>query len=122
MLFRSIARNMIFHFLREQGTLQIVEEDGQNRVALDLEKTHHAVEKMLAMVGDIKSSGNREAAVRLREQYCFEDPLKSEIEARTQKIPLGTGIIFPVLKQAEGRFIREIDYPEFTQQPKFSIW
>ncbi|MFW6207855.1 MAG: dipeptidyl-peptidase 3 family protein [Spirochaetota bacterium] len=118
----NIARNMIFHFLKEQGTLQLVKEDGKNKVALDLEKTHHAVEQMLAMVGDIKSSGDREAAVQLREKYCFEDSLKAEIEARTQKIPLGTGIIFPVLKNSEGGFIREIEYPEFTQQAKFSNW
>ena len=118
----NIARNMIFHFLKANEVLQIIEEDGKNKINLVLPDALSAVEGMLALVGDIKSSGNREAAVQLREQYCFEDPLRTEIEARTQKIPLGTGIIFPVIKSSEGRFIREIEYPEFTQQPKFSDW
>jgi hypothetical protein len=118
----NIARNMIFHYLKEQGALRIVQEDGKNKVDLDLSKTFHAVVDMLGRVGDIKSSGDRDAAIQLRRQYCVEDPLKSEIEQRTQKIPLGTGLIFPILKSSEGRFIREIEYPEFTQQPKFSSW
>lgn len=118
----NIARNMIFHYLKEQDALRIVQEDGKSKVDLDLSKTFQAVADMLGRVGDIKSSGDRDAAIQLRRQYCFEDPLKAEIEQRTQKIPLGTGIVFPVLKSSEGSFIREIEYPEFTQQPKFSDW
>lgn len=118
----NIARNMIFHFLKEKAVLRLIDEEGKIKINLELPSALDAVEQMLAMVGDIKSSGDREAAVQLREKYCFEDPLKAEIEARTQKIPLGTGIIFPVLKNSEGGFIREVDYPEFTQQAKFSDW
>ncbi len=117
----NIARNIIFHYLKEQNALQMVQEDNKKKFLLDLKETYKSVEKLLAIVGNIKASGDRDAAVRLREQYCFEDPLKEEIENRTQKMPLGTGIIFPVIKCEKGRFTREIEYPEFTAQPKFIL-
>ena len=73
-------------------------------------------------MGNIKASGDRKAAIQLREEYCFDDELKPEIEKRTEKVPLGTGLIFPEIKNSEGKFIREIKYPEFTEQKKFAGW
>ncbi|MCF7947679.1 MAG: hypothetical protein K9M94_03670 [Spirochaetia bacterium] len=118
----NIARNIIFHYLKEQGALYVLQEDGKNKFHLDLKQSHTAVENLLGRVGNIKASGDREAAIRLREEYCFDDELKPEIEKRTEKVPLGTGLIFPEIKSSEGKFIREIQYPEFTEQKKFAGW
>jgi hypothetical protein len=58
---------------------------------------------------------------RLRQRYVYTDDLKPEIEARTADLPLGTGLVFPRLKQAGGRYLREWVYPErFEDQPKFA--
>ncbi|MFO7729479.1 MAG: hypothetical protein R6V86_01810 [Spirochaetia bacterium] len=116
----NIARNIIFHYLKEQGALHIRQEDGKNKFELDLQQTTTAVEQLLGRVGDIKASGDREAALRLREKYCFDDELRPEIETRTEQVPLGTGLIFPEIQSSEGKFIREIKYPEFTEQSKFA--
>jgi len=118
----NIARNIIFHYLKEQGALYILQEDGKNKFELNLQQTCTAVEQLLGRVGDIKASGNREAAIRLREAYCFDDELRPEIEKRTEQVPMGTGLIFPEIQRSEGKFIREIKYPEFTEQKKFAGW
>ncbi len=117
----NIARNIIFHYLKERSALEIVQEEGKNKIHLDIPATYSAVEELLGRVGDIKSSGDRDAAAQLRREYCFEDPLRAEIEKRTQKMPLGTGIVFPTIKNREGKFVREIEYPEFTRQAKFIV-
>jgi hypothetical protein len=108
----NIARNIIFHYLKEQG-------NGKSKFELDLQKNFTAVERLLGRVGDIKASGDREAALKLREKYCFDDELRPEIEQRTEKVPLGTGLIFPEILSSQGTFIREIKYPEFTKQANF---
>jgi len=118
----NIARNIIFHYLKEQGALYILQEDGKSKFELDLQKNFTAVERLLGRVGDIKASGDRGAALKLREKYCFDDELRAEIEQRTEKVPLGTGLIFPEILSSQGKFIREIKYPEFTEQAKFADW
>lgn len=115
----NIARNVIFHYLRTAEVIRIEQEDGRKKLSLDLNTLHPHVERLLGRIGDIKAAGDREGAAALRDEYCFEDPLRPEIEERTASIPLGTGLIFPALYEREGKFIAEIDYPAFIRQGKF---
>jgi len=115
----NTARNVIFHYLQAAGVIRIEQEDDRKKFLLDLEALHPHVERLLGRIGDIKAAGDREGAASLRDEYCFEDPLRPEIEKRTAKNPLGTGLIFPVLKEEEGRFIAEAEYPAFIRQRKF---
>jgi hypothetical protein len=97
-----------------------VEEGGKRRFVLDHAHAHDAVAEMLKMVGDLRSTGDKVGSATLRERLAFTDPLKDEIERRTADLPLGLGLIFPRLKMADGRYTRELVYPErFEQQPKF---
>ncbi len=115
----NIARNVIFHYLQNAEVIRAEQENGKKKLLLDLDALHLHVEKLLGRIGNIKASGDREGAVALREEYCFEDPLRPDIEERTAEIPLGTGLIFPELKEKKGKFIAEIEYPAFIHQRKF---
>ena len=113
------ARNMMSHFFRERGGILVKEgaqeslEDRSTIFEADFPRLRKAIEEMLARIADIKSAGNKDAMVLFREQYCYTDPLKEEIEKRTKHIPLGKGLIFPD--------IITMEYPEFTEQKKFSL-
>jgi hypothetical protein len=128
------ARNMMFHFFKENGAIVVEPAGGdiegrskKTAFSLDWEKLGQTVEKMLVLVGNIKSAGDKKAATRLREQYCFVDPLKDEIEERTKHIPLGRALIFPKLKTGSGKTEGggtglELQYPsDFTEQKKFKM-
>jgi hypothetical protein len=116
------ARNMMFHFFKENGAIVVkAGKIGETGFSLDWENLGPTVEKMLALVGNIKSAGDKMAATRLRKQYCFVDPLKDEIEERTKHIPLGRALIFPELKTGSGKGF-ELQYPsDFTEQKKFTL-
>ncbi len=116
------ARNAIFHYAEAAGALRRVTEDGQLRFEVVAEKICLTVIEMLRTVADLRAAGDKPGAIRFREQYVHTDPLKPEIEARTADLPQGTGLVFPRLEQADGRYLRQWVYPErFEDQPKFAF-
>ncbi|MBD3167083.1 hypothetical protein GF324_10820 [bacterium] len=117
------ARNGMFHRFEAEGAIERVEEDGELRFRIVHEKAHAVVTKMLGEVGDLKASGNKQAAVEMREKWVYTDELKTIIEERTKHFPLGRGLIFPRLKKAEdGTYLRELEYADnFSDQPKFAL-
>ena len=115
------ARNAIFHYFEEQGAIRRVTEDGQVRFEMPLELARQATADMLRTIADLRAGGDKAGVAQLRQKYVYTDALKPEIEARTADLPLGTGLIFPRLKQAGGRYLRQWIYPErFEDQPKFA--
>lgn len=115
------ARNAIFHVFEEQGAIRRVTEEGQLRFEIPLEPARRAAAELLRTVADLRASGDKQGVARLRQTYVYTDALKPEIEARTADLPVGTGLVFPRLKQAGGRFLHEWVYPErFEDQPKFA--
>jgi len=116
------ARNAIFHYAEAQGALRRVTEDGQLRFEVVLEKMRQTVTDMLRTIADLRAAGDKSGAMQLHRQYVYTDALKPEIEARTADLPQGTGLVFPRLKQVNGRSVREWVYPErFEVHPKFAI-
>ncbi|MDP8208302.1 MAG: hypothetical protein P9L92_16670 [Candidatus Electryonea clarkiae] len=116
------ARNGMFHYFVDKEAVTTVEEEGETRWQFDFEKAPDVVAEMLKLIGDIKASGDKEAAVKLREKYVFPDDLKAEIERRTADFPLGRGLIFPRLKKEGNRYLPELEYPDsFSGQPKFNM-
>jgi len=115
------ARNAIFHYSEEQGGIRRVTEAGQVRFEILLDPGRRAAADLLRTIADVRTAGNKQGAARLRQRYIYTDDLKPEIEARTADLPLGAGLVFPRLKQAGGRYLREWVYPEgFEDQPKFA--
>ena len=115
------ARNAIFHYFEERGVIQRVTEAGLLRFEIPLEPARKAAADLLRTVADLRASGDKQGAAALRQKYVYTDPLKPEVEARTADLPLGTGLIFPRLKQADGRYLREWVHPQrFEDQAKFS--
>jgi hypothetical protein len=115
------ARNAIFHYFEEQGAIRRVTEDGQERFEIPLGPARQATAALLRTIGDLRAAGDKQGVSRLRQEVVYTDALKPEIEARTADLPVGTGLVFPRLKQAGGRFLREWDHPpRFEDQPKFS--
>jgi hypothetical protein len=114
------ARNMMYHFLKSKGGIEEVTEDGKRKFRLNLGKIDGLVEQMLAELGNIKAAGAKDKAATFRDQYCFVDPLREEVEKRTAQFPLGRGLIFPQLKKSGDRYLPELEYPAtFRDQPKF---
>ncbi|MFC2170555.1 hypothetical protein ACFLQJ_01090 [Calditrichota bacterium] len=115
------ARNGMFHYFVEKGAITTIEEDGETRWLFDIAKTPGVTAEMLKQIGDIKASGDKKAAVDLREKYVYTDDLKPEIERRTADFPLGRGLIFPSLKKDDDHYLSELEYPEhFSDQAKFN--
>ena len=78
--------------------------------------------EMLRTIADLRAAGDKPGAIRFREQYAYTDPLKPEIESRTADLPQGTGLVFPRLKNVDGRYLRQWVYPDrFEDQPKFAF-
>jgi hypothetical protein len=113
------ARNMMYHYLRGKGGIEEVMEDGKRKFRLNLGLLDEIVESMLADFGNIKAAGDKGKAAAARDKYCFEDPLRQEIQDRTAQFPLGRGLIFPQLKKSGDRYLAELEYLSFTDQPKF---
>jgi hypothetical protein len=86
--------------------------------ALDFTTLRSAVEELLRRVGDIKASGDKEAAITLRTTYCYEDALKKEIDERTEHIPLSRALVFPELQHDGEKYIASLTCPAFTEQGK----
>ncbi|MCJ7677030.1 MAG: hypothetical protein MUO35_04855, partial [Anaerolineales bacterium] len=115
------ARNAIFHYFEELGGIRRLTEGGQLCFEIPLEPARRAAADLLRTIADLRSAGDKQGVARLRQRYVYTDDLKPEIEARTADLPLGTGLVFPRLRQAGGRYVREWIYPErFEDQPKFA--
>jgi hypothetical protein len=115
------ARNAIFHYFEERGAIRRVTEGGRVCFEMPLAPARQAAAEMLRTIADLRAAGDKTGATRLRQKYVYTDALKPEIEARTADLPLGTGLIFPRLKQTSGRYLREWIYPDrFEDQPKFA--
>lgn len=114
------ARNIMWHVLCESGAIEEIDEDGKRKFQVNLKRIDQGVEELLAEVGNIKAAGDKIKAAELREENCFTDALRPEIEKRTATIPLGRGLIFPQLKKEGDRYLGELVYSdEFSDQPKF---
>ncbi len=114
------ARNGMFHLFMDKGLIQTVVEDGKTRYFIDHSVAHAVVSDLLGEIGNIKSVGDKQAAVDFREKYVFTDDLKPEIEERTADFPLGRGLIFPELVRDGDKYKAELEYPEFRNQSKFT--
>lgn len=113
------ARNMMYHYLRAKGGIEEVMEDGKRKFQLNLSVLDELVEHLLGDFGNIKAAGDKGKAAAARAEFCFEDPLRKEIQDRTAQFPLGRGLIFPQLKKSGDRYLAELEYPSFSDQPKF---
>ncbi|MFH0831690.1 MAG: hypothetical protein V1886_02380 [archaeon] len=115
------ARNMIYHYFIEKGAVgKDSGSNGKTAFCMDTGKINKAANELLAIIGNIKSSGNKNAAAELKQKYCFTDSLQQEIEARTKHIPSGIGLIYPQLKKKNGLYTAELEYPEsYSEQPVY---
>jgi hypothetical protein len=113
------ARNMMYHYLRNKGGIEEVMEDGKRKFRLNFSLLDDLVEHLLGDFGNIKAAGDKAKAAAMRAEFCFEDPLRQEIQDRTVQFPLGRGLIFPQFKKSGDRYLAELEYPSFGDQPKF---
>jgi hypothetical protein len=116
----NIARNMIFHRLLNDGAIVETEEQGRTVFDYDFVKLPGSVERMLGEVANLKASGDREGAARLREELCFADPRRQMIEERTGSFPQGVAFRFPRFMLSGGAPTEALEYPEYTEQYKFA--
>jgi hypothetical protein len=116
------ARNMMYHYLRAKGGVEEVMEEGKRKFQLNFDALEDLVESMLGDFGNIKAAGDKNRAAGVRAEFCFEDPLRQEIQDRTAQFPLGRGLIFPQFKKSGDRYLAELEYPEsFGDQTKFDL-
>ncbi|MCX6600152.1 MAG: hypothetical protein NT025_01140 [bacterium] len=113
------ARNMMYHYLRNKGGIEEVMEDGKRKFRLNFSLLDDLVEHLLGDFGNIKAAGDKAKAAAMRAEFCLEDPLRQEIQDRTAQFPLGRGLIFPQFKKSGDRYLAELEYPSFGDQPKF---
>lgn len=114
------ARNMMYHFIHGQGGIVEITEDGKRKFDFNLSILDDLVADLLGQLGNIKAAGAKDKAASLREKLCFTDPLRDEIQERTNKFPLGRGLIFPRLKKSGDKYLAELEYPDhFNDQDKF---
>lgn len=114
------ARNMMFHFFQMRGGIEEVREDGKIKFRLNFAVLDDLVEELLGTLGNIKAAGDKSAAAKLREELCFTDEKRKDVEERTRTFPLGRGLIFPQLKKSGDKYLAELEYPlTFSDQPKF---
>jgi hypothetical protein len=114
------ARNLMYHYFLAHGGIKQVKENGTTKFDLDLSQLDQQVSDLLGMLGNLKAAGDKAGAATLREQWCFVDPMKEEIDQRSAILPLGRGLIFPSLKMENGKYVPVLEYPaEFSNQEKF---
>ncbi|KAJ4462776.1 hypothetical protein PAPYR_799 [Paratrimastix pyriformis] len=93
------ARNMMFHFFRKAGAIVTVEEAGQTKYDLVFGQLVPAVDQLLGIVQEIKSTGDKARATRFREEYCiYEEEIRRQLLERTAHLVQGRGYIFPALR------------------------
>ncbi|ADK82197.1 hypothetical protein [Sediminispirochaeta smaragdinae] len=94
------ARNIMFHYFEEKRAIVSTTE---GRFRYDFALLHPAVERLLAEVADIKASGNLSAAKGLKERFCYDHPDRKLFEEKTKALPLGRGLIFPIVEVHDGK-------------------
>ena len=115
------ARNMIYHFFREQGVIDTIEEGGKTKFTINLDRIAGITAKMLGELGNIRSYGHRPRAKAFRERYCFDDPIRAEVDKRTADYPVGRGLMFPTLVREGDRFTNSLVYStNFSNQPRYT--
>lgn len=114
------ARNLMWHYFKQNGGVEEVQEDGKKKFRLVFPRLDELVAELLGIVGNTKASGDKNAAAKLRETYCFVDPMREDIEQRMASFPLGRGLIFPRIKRDGSRYLPELAYPEsFNAQERY---
>ncbi len=114
------ARNLMWHYFTQNGGVEEVMEDGKKKFRLRLARIDELVAELLGIIGNTKAAGDKAGAVKLRETYCFTDPLRDDIEKRMESFPLGRGLLFPRLKRSGDRYLAELEYPaSFSTQPRY---
>ncbi|MBL0061410.1 MAG: hypothetical protein IPP40_07985 [bacterium] len=101
------ARNFMWHYFVQNGGVEDVMEDGKKKFRLRLARIDELVAALLGIVGDTKAAGDKAAATKLRETYCFTDPMRDDVEARMASFPLGRGLIFPRIKRNGENYLAE---------------
>jgi hypothetical protein len=116
------ARNLMYHFFKGRGGIEEVTEGGKRKFRLHFGIIDDLVEELLGEIGNIKAAGAKDKAAALREKYTYEDELRSEVEQRTMRFPLGRGLLFPELKKSGGSYLPELVYPaSFSAQSKYNL-
>ncbi|MBU0691062.1 hypothetical protein KKH18_04525, partial [bacterium] len=114
------ARNLMWHYFVQNGGVEEVIEEGKTKFRLRIAKIDELVAELLGKIGNTKATCDRAGAVKLRETYCFADPMREDVEKRMATFPLGRGLIFPRLKRDGERYLPELEYPEhFIDQPRY---
>ncbi|MCC6476731.1 hypothetical protein IT157_06705 [bacterium] len=114
------ARNLMWHYFTKNGGVEEVIEDGKKKFRLRIARIDELVAELLGLIGNTKASGDKAGAVKLRETYCFTDPMREDVEKRMESFPLGRGLIFPKLKRDGERYTAELEYPKsFADQPRY---
>lgn len=114
------ARNFMWHYFVQNGGVEEVIEDGKTKFKLRFTRLDELVSELLGIVGNTKAAGDKAAATKLRETYCFVDPMREDIEARMAAFPLGRGLIFPRIKRDGERYLPELEYSStFSGQARY---
>lgn len=115
------ARNLMWHYFVQNGGVEEVLEDGKKKFRLRISRVDELVAELLGIVGNTKAAGDKAAATKLRETYCFTDPMRDDVEKRMASFPLGRGLIFPRIKRDGGKYLNELEYPaSFVSQARYS--
>lgn len=114
------ARNMMFHYFIQHGAVIVSDVDGKTLFEPRFDKFAEVATEMLGFTADVKAAGAKQKAVQFREKWCFDDPLRAEIEHRTAHLPMGRGLIFPRIKKVGDLFMRELISPaSFSSQTRY---
>jgi hypothetical protein len=115
------ARNLMWHYFVQNGGVEDVVEDGKKRFRLRLARIDELVAEFLGIIGNTKAAGDKVGAIKLRETYCFTDPMREDIEKRMATFPLGRGLLFPSLKREGDHYLPQLEYPSsFSGQPRYN--
>jgi len=115
------ARNLMWHYFVQNGGVEEVVEGGKKKFRLKITRIDQLVAELLGTIGNIKAAGDKAGAAKLRETYCFTDPMRDDVEKRMEPFPLGRGLLFPRIKREGERYIHALEYPEsFSAQPRYA--
>ncbi len=115
------ARNLMWHYFVKNGGAEEVVEDGKKKFRLKFARLDELVAELLGIIGNTKAAGDKAGAIKLRETYCYTDPLRDDIEKRMAAFPLGRGLVFPRIKRDGDRYIAQLEYPTtFSGQARYS--
>lgn len=115
------ARNLMWHYFVQNGGVEDVMEDGKKKFRLKMSRIDELVAELLGTIGNTKAAGDKPGAVKLRETYCFTDPMREDVEKRMATFPLGRGLIFPRIERKGDHYERKLVYPaSFAEQARYA--